>query len=235
MEQELEQQGKQKNAFSRFLARKNIEFSAKRYGIDALGAMALGLFGSLLIATIFNAIGLIPGLEFFKTIGAYGAKAAGPAMAVAIAFALKAPPLVMYSTALVGFMANDLGGAGGPLAVFFMAVIATEFGKAVSKETKVDILVTPFVTVFTGGVASVLLAKHIGTLVGYVGTFISWATLQQPFVMGLIISVVVGVALTLPISSAAICAAIGLSAIGTGDLGLALAGGAAVADRKSVV
>ena len=220
---------KEKNAFLRFLERKNIEFSAKRYGIDALGAMALGLFGSLLIATIFNAIGLIPGLEFFKTIGGYGAKAAGPAMAVAIAFALKAPPLVMYSTALVGFMANDLGGAGGPLAVFFMAVIATEFGKAVSKETKVDILVTPFVTVFTGGVASILLAKHIGTLVGYIGTFISWATLQQPFVMGLIISVVVGMALTLPISSAAICAAIGLSAIGTGDLGLALAGGAAVA------
>ena len=220
---------KQKNAFLRFLERKNIEFSAKRYGIDALGAMAFGLFGSLLIATIFNAIGLIPGLEFFKTIGGYGAKSAGPAMAVAIAFALKAPPLVMYSTALVGFMANDLGGAGGPLAVFFMAVIATEFGKAVSKETKVDILVTPFVTVFTGGVASILLAKHIGTLVGYVGTFIGWATLQQPFVMGLIISVVVGMALTLPISSAAICAAIGLSAIGTGDLGLALAGGAAVA------
>ena len=104
------------SALARFLKRKNIEFSATRYGIDALGAMALGLFGSLLIATIFNAIGLIPGLDFFKTIGGYGAKAAGCAMAVAIAFALKAPPLVMYSTALVGFMANDMGGAGGPLA-----------------------------------------------------------------------------------------------------------------------
>ncbi|MBQ9778769.1 MAG: PTS sugar transporter subunit IIC, partial [Clostridia bacterium] len=122
-------------ALRRFLARKDIVFSGKRYGIEALGAMALGLFGSLLIATIFNAIGLIPGLTFFKIIGSYGAKAAGPAMAVAIAFALKAPPLVMYSTALVGFMANDLGGAGGPLAVFFMAVAATECGKAVSKET----------------------------------------------------------------------------------------------------
>ena len=86
---------KNKSAFARFLARKDIVFSSKRYGIDALGAMALGLFGSLLIATIFNAIGLIPGLAFFKTIGSYGASAAGPAMAVAIAFALKAPPLVM--------------------------------------------------------------------------------------------------------------------------------------------
>ncbi len=220
---------KKQNKFFAFLARKDIVFSAKRYGIDALGAMALGLFGSLLIATIFNAIGLIPFLSFFKTIGSYGAKAAGPAMAVAIAFALKAPPLVMYSAALVGFMANDLGGAGGPLAVLFMAIVAVECGKAVSKETKVDILVTPFVTVFVGGVLSILLAPHIGTLVGFIGRFISWATLQQPFVMGIIISVVVGIALTLPISSAAICAAIGLSAAGTGDLGLALAGGAAVA------
>ena len=220
---------KKQNAFFAFLARKDIVFSAKRYGIDALGAMALGLFGSLLIATIFNAIGLIPFLSFFKTIGGYGAKAAGPAMAVAIAFALKAPPLVMYSAALVGFIANDMGGAGGPLAVLIMAIVAVECGKAVSKETKVDILVTPFVTVLVGGALSILLAPHIGTLVGFVGSFISWATLQQPFVMGVIISVVVGIALTLPISSAAICAAIGLSAAGTGDLGLALAGGAAVA------
>ena len=110
------------NAFFRFLSRKDIVISAKRYGIDALGAMALGLFGSLLIGTIFNAIGLIPFLKFFATIGAYGTKAAGPAMAVAIAFALKAPPLVMYSAALVGFAANDLGKAGdhllGALCVF---------------------------------------------------------------------------------------------------------------------
>ena len=212
-----------------FLERKNIEISAKRYAVDAMGAMALGLFGSLLIATIFNALGMIPALAFFKTIGAYGAKAAGPAMAVAIAFALKAPPLVMYSTALVGFMANDLGGAGGPLAVFLIALIATELGKVVSKETKIDILVTPFVTVLSGGVLAILFAPLIGTLVGYIGSFISWATLQAPFVMGLVIAVVVGMALTLPISSAAICAGIGLSAIGTGDPGLALAGGAAVA------
>ncbi len=226
-----------KNAFARFLARKDIVFSAKRYGIDALGAMALGLFGSLLIATIFNAIGLIPFLSFFKTIGGYGAQAAGPAMAVAIAFALKAPPLVMYSAALVGLAANSQGGAGGPLAVLLIAVVAIECGKAVSKETKVDILVTPFVTVFVGGVLAILVAPHIGTLVSYIGKFIGWATYQQPFVMGLAVSVVIGVALTLPISSAAICAAVGLSgvsAIAAGMnpsevYGVALAGGAAVA------
>ncbi len=229
---------KEKNAFLRFLARKDIVFSAKRYGIDALGAMALGLFGSLLIATIFNAIGLIPPLAFFKTIGGYGAQAAGPAMAVAIAFALKAPPLVMYSSALVGLIANSQGGAGGPLAVLLIAVVAVECGKAVSKETKVDILVTPFVTVFVGGVLAILVAPHIGTAVGFIGKFIGWATFLQPFLMGVIISVVVGVALTLPISSAAICAAIGLSgvaALASGTMtpdqvhGVALAGGAAVA------
>ena len=218
-----------------FLARKDIVFSGKRYGIDALGAMALGLFGSLLIATIFNAIGLIPWLSFFKTIGGYGAQAAGCAMAVAIAYALKAPPLVLYSAALVGMIANAQGGAGGPLAVLLIAIVAVEFGKAVSKETKVDILVTPFVTVFVGGGLAVLLAGYIGKLVGYIGSFIGWATLQQPFVMGVIVSVVVGIALTLPISSAAICAAIGLSGAAVGGVipenaeGLALAGGAAIA------
>lgn len=221
-----------------FLQKQNIVISAKRYGIDAMGAMALGLFGSLLIGTIFNAIGLIPHLGFFKTIGGYGAKAAGCAMAVAIAYALQAPPLVMYTAALVGFIANDMGGAGGPLAVLLIAIVAIECGKLVSKQTKVDILVTPFVTLLVGGGLSVLCARYIGKLVGYVGDLIGWATLQQPFVMGILVSVVVGVALTLPISSAAICAAIGLSGapvleagilVSRDYAGLALAGGAAVA------
>lgn len=228
-EEELHTEAKKESKFKSFLKRKNIEISAKRYGIDALGAMALGLFGSLLIATIFNAIGLIPGFSVFSTIGAYGSKAAGCAMAVAIAFALKAPPLVMYSSALFGMIANDLGKAGGPLAVLLITIVAVELGKTVSKETKVDILVTPFVTVFTGGVLSVLVAGHIGALVGYIGDFIGWAMLQQPFIMGLIVSVVIGIALTLPISSAAICAALTLSGAAGGGEGLALAGGAAVA------
>ena len=224
-----------KNAFLRFLEKKDIVFSAKRYGIDALGAMALGLFGSLLIGTIFKALGLIPYLDFFVTIGAWAQAAAGPAMAVAIAHALKAPAFVLYSAAAVGYAANAAGGAGGPLSVLLITVVAVEFGKLVSKETKVDILVTPFVTVFVGGGLSMLVAPYIGKAVGFIGTFIGWATLQQPFVMGLIISVVVGIALTLPISSAAICAAIGLSGAAVAGVvpanaeGLALAGGAAVA------
>ena len=203
-----------------FLVRKDIVFSGKRYGIDALGAMAFGLFGSLLIGTIFNAIGLIPGLAFFKEIGAYGAKAAGAAMAVAIAFALKAPPFVMYSVALVGMMANTVGGAGGPLAVLLITIVATELGKAVSKETKVDILVTPVVTITSGVLLAQLICPAVAYVMYFVGNFINTATEFAPFFMGIILSVVVGVVLTLPISSAALCAMLGLSG---------LAGGAATA------
>lgn len=201
----------------------------KRYFIDAMGAMAQGLFASLLIGTIFKALGMIPHLGFFDEIGVFAQKMAGPAMAGAIAYALEAHPLVIYSSLAVGFAANDLGGAGGPLAVFLIAIIATEIGMLVSRKTKVDILVTPFITILVGAGLSLLCAPFIGKIVGYVGDFISWAMTQQPFIMGMLVSVVIGVALTLPISSAAICASLTLSGIAGGGEGLALAGGAAVA------
>lgn len=204
----------------------------KRYFIDAMGSMALGLFASLLIGTIFKAIGMIPHLEFMATIGGYAQAMAGPAMAMAIAFSLKSHPLVIFSAAAVGYAANMLGGAGGPLAVFFIAIAAVEVGMLVSKKTKVDIIVTPFVTVFVGGILSILIAPHIGTLVGYVSRFIAWAALQAPLITGIIVSVVIGVCLTLPISSAAICAGLVLtgSAVAQGSSeGLAIAGAAAVA------
>ena len=202
---------------------------SRRYLIDALGAMAHGLFASLLIGTIFNALGLIPGLGVFKQIGSLAGSAAGPAMAVAIAFSLKASPLVIYTCALVGLLANTHGGAGGPLAVLIIAILAAEVGMLVSKKTKVDILVTPFVTLLVGGLASVWFAPYIGQAAGLVSDLISFAMTAHPFVMGVVVSVVVGCALTLPISSAAICAALGLSGMASGDAGLALAGGAAVA------
>ena len=203
----------------------------KRYFIDAMGAMALGLFASLLIGTIFKAIGMIPHLEFMATIGGYAQAMAGAAMAAAIAFSLKAHPLVIFSAATVGHAANALGAAGGPLAVFFIAIVAVEIGMLVSKKTKVDIIVTPFVTVFVGGVLSILIAPHIGTLVGYISKLISWAAIQAPLITGIIVSVVIGVCLTLPISSAAICAGLVLtgSALTGGNEGLAIAGAAAVA------
>lgn len=203
-----------------FLQRKNIIFSFKRYGVDCLGAMAQGLFCSLLIGTIIKTLGQQTGLAYLVTIGTYAAAVAGPAMAISIGFALQAPPLVLFSLAAVGGAANELGGAGGPLAVLIIAILASECGKVVSKETKVDILVTPFVTIFTGVALSTLLAPGIGATASSLGQLIMWATDLQPFLMGIIVSVLVGVALTLPISSAAICAALSLTG---------LAGGAAVA------
>ncbi len=218
-------------SFRAFLKRKDIVISAKRYGIDALGAMAQGLFCSLLIGTIINTIGsqfhipflmnpvaTIGGTEY--TVGGLASAMSGPAMAVAIGYALHCPPLVLFSLVTVGFASNALGGAGGPLAVLFVAILSAECGKAVSKETRVDILVTPLVTIFIGIALSAWWAPALGSAAMKVGDVIMWATELQPFLMGILVSVLVGVALTLPISSAAICAALGLTG---------LAGGAAVA------
>ncbi|MBP5670333.1 MAG: PTS sugar transporter subunit IIC, partial [Lachnospiraceae bacterium] len=174
-----------------FMKRKDIEISLKRYGIDALGAMAQGLFCSLLIGTIINTIGTqfkipflttpvatISGIEY--TVGGLATAMSGPAMAVAIGYALKCPPLVLFSMITVGFASNALGGAGGPLAVLFVAIIAAEIGKAVSKETKVDILVTPLVTIGVGIFFSWLIAPALGKAAMSIGNLIMWATRQQP-------------------------------------------------------
>ena len=214
-----------------FLKRKNIVISAKRYGIDALGAMAQGLFCSLLIGTILNTIGSQFHIGFLTaqiitingvgyTIGGMASFMSGAAMAVAIGYALQAPPLVLFSLATVGYACNALGQAGGPLAVLFVAIIAAEVGKAVSKETKIDILVTPIVTTLVGIGAAWVIAPPIGLAASAFGQLIMQATELQPFLMGVVVSVLVGVALTLPISSAAICSVLGLTG---------LAGGAAVA------
>ena len=193
----------------------------KRYGIDAMGAMAQGLFASLLIGTIIKTLGQQLGVDFLTSIGGdYASAMAGPAMACAIGYALHADPLVLFSLITVGFSANKLGGAGGPLSVYFIAIIAAELGQLVSKKTKVDIIVTPAVTIVVGVGCSMLIAPAIGSAASAVGDVIKWSTNQQPFLMGMLVSVVVGIALTLPISSAAICAALSLTG---------LAGGAAVA------
>ena len=214
-----------------FLKKKNIIISAKRYGVDALGAMAQGLFCTLLIGTILNTLGSQLGIGFLNspvyvngdtsfTMGGFASAMVGPAMAASIGMALQAPPLVLFSLIPVGYATNLLGGAGGPLAVLIVAIIASELGKLVSKETKIDILVTPIVTILCGIGLAALVAAPIGRAASAVGNLIMWATDLQPFLMGIIVSVLVGIALTLPISSAAICAALSLTG---------LAGGAAVA------
>ena len=209
-----------RRTFFTFLRDKDIVFSAKRYGIDALGAMAQGLFASLLIGTIIGTLGEQLGVQLLIDIGGYAKAATGPAMAVSIGFALHCPALVLFSLVAVGGAANTLGGAGGPLAVLIVSIIAAECGKLVSKETKIDIIVTPCVTIGVGALLSMWCAPAIGAAASSVGGAIMWATELQPFFMGILVAVIVGLALTLPISSAAICAALGLTG---------LAGGAAVA------
>ena len=192
-----------------------------------MGAMAQGLFCTLLVGTILNTIGSQFNIPFLTmeivsgyTVGGLASAMVGAGIAVAIGVSLKAPPLVMFSLIPIGFSANALGGAGGALAVYLVAIIACECGKLVSKTTKIDILVTPIVTILIGIGLAYLIAEPIGEAANSVGTAVKWATNQQPFLMGIVVSVLVGIALTLPISSAAICAALSLTG---------LAGGAAVA------
>ena len=135
---------------------------------------------SLLIGTIINTLGTqfhidaltrtvatVSGTEY--TVGGLASAMSGPAMAVAIGYALKCPPLVLFSLITVGFSANALGGAGGPLAVLFVAILAAEIGKAVSKETKIDVLVTPLVTIGVGVGLSAWWAPALGKAAMHVG------------------------------------------------------------------
>ena len=208
----------------------NIEFSAKRIFIDGLGGMAYGLFASLLIGTIISTVGTylfdlrftLWGNEYslFADANGFAKAVQGAAMAAAIGYAMKAPAFVLYSLLTVGYAANALGGSGGPLSVFFVSIVSIFFGKLVSKRTPVDLIITPAVTILTGVLAAMLIAPPIGEIGTVIGNFIMWATEMRPFVMGLLVSAVMGAVLTLPISSAAICAAFGLTG---------LAGGACVA------
>ena len=218
-----------------WLRRKDVSCTFQRYGIDALGAMAQGLFCTLLVGTILNTLGQQFHIGFLTetvvtissggqsigyTIGGLASLMVGPGIAVAIGSALHCPPLVLFSLIPVGYAANAMGGSGGPLAVYVVAIVACELGKLVSKETRIDILVTPIVTILSGVGVAALVAAPIGRAANAVGQAIMWATELQPFFMGILVSVLIGMALTLPISSAAICASFGL---------VGLAGGAAVA------
>ncbi len=217
---------------------------AKKYFMDAMSAMALGLFASLLIGTIFGTVGTYLGPDYIanETINAIGGfftemktfaqGASGMAIGVAIAYSLKADPLVMFSCAAVGSLSYSLGATillengesiaytAGPAGAYVAAIVAVEIGMLVSKKTKVDILVTPTVTIIAGYAIAKIICPAVAYIMYYLGDFINTATEMQPLLMGIIISVVVGMILTLPISSAAICAMIGISGI---------AGGAAVA------
>lgn len=214
-----------------FLTKKNVTLSPKKYFVDAMGSLALGLFASLLIGTIFSTLGQYTGWTFLTDLAGWAQGATGAVLGAAVAYALSAPPLVLFSAAAVGMAGNSLATAfllngveqkitAGPAGAFFVTLVAVELGKLVSKETKVDILVTPTVTIVSGVALAKLICPAISYVMYWLGYFVNTATAAQPILMGVIVSVVIGVILTLPISSAAICAMIGISG---------LAGGAATA------
>ena len=199
------------------MERKDIRISAKTYLIDALGAMAFGLFASLLIGTIFGTLGEKTQIALFNTIAEYCKSATGAALGISIAHALKAPQLVLFSAATVGIAGNALG---GPVGALISTIIGTELGKLISKETRVDILVTPGVTIISGVLAAQFVGPGISAFMTAFGDLVKTSTELQPFFMGILVSALIGIALTLPISSAAICIMLNLDG---------LAGGAATA------
>lgn len=200
-----------------FLKRKNVNFAVRTYLIDAMGAMAFGLFASLLIGTIFATLGQKTNIQIFNVISEYAKSATGAALGVSIAYALHAPQLVLFSAATVGIAGNALG---GPVGAFVATIVATELGKLVSKETRVDILVTPGVTIISGVLMAQFVGPGVSAFMSAFGNLVKTATEMQPFFMGILVSALIGIALTLPISSAAICIMLGLDG---------LAGGAATA------
>ena len=196
-----------------FLKRKNIEFSLRRYGIEALGAMALGLFSSLIVGLILKVLGEKLGLSFLVDYGKEAMGMMGPAIGVAVAYGLKAPPLVLFASTVTGMAGARLG---GPAGCFVAAVIGAEFGKLVSKETKVDIIVTPVVTIITGVATGIFIGPGINSFMVALGAMIMKATELQPIPMGILVSVIMGMVLTAPISSAALAIMLKLGGLAAG-------------------
>lgn len=200
-----------------FLQKKNVTITAKTYLIDALGAMAFGLFASLLIGTIFATLGEKTNQVFFTEISNFAKQATGAALGVSIAYALKAPQLVLFSAATVGIAGNSLG---GPVGALLSTIAATEFGKIVSKETRMDIIITPGITIISGVAVAQFAGPGVSAFMTAFGNLVNTTTEMQPLFMGILVAAFIGIALTLPISSAAICMMLSLDG---------LAGGAATA------
>ncbi|MBQ4312995.1 MAG: PTS sugar transporter subunit IIC [Clostridia bacterium] len=208
---------KSESAIASFFKKKGISFNPKVYFIDAMGAMAFGLFASLLIGTIFGKLADWTSSAFIGTMAKYATDATGAAIGIAISHSMGATGLVLYSNVAVGMAGYVLG---GPVGTYVSVVISTLVGKLISKETKLDILVTPTLTLATGIAVARWIGPILDSVMRQIGELINATTAMHPFVMGILVSVSMGIILTLPISSAALCAMIAISG---------LAGGAATA------
>ena len=196
-----------------FLAERNIELSLRRYGVDALNFMALGLFGSLIIGLILKSVGTWLGLTWLVEVGTQAQGAMGAAIGVGVAYALKAPPLVLLASASTGLAGAALG---GPVGCFIAAAVGAECGKLVSRLTPVDIIVTPAITIMVGMAAAQFVGPWVSAMMTEIGAVVMWAVEFQPILMGMLVSVLMGILLTLPVSSAAIAIALSLSGMAAG-------------------
>ncbi|MFD1019082.1 PTS transporter subunit IIC [Thalassobacillus hwangdonensis] len=205
-----------------FLERKGVHISAKAYLITALSYMALGLFSSLIIGLIIKTLGDQLQGTFMAFISdeliemgtfAMDPMIWGGAIGVAIAYGLGAPPLVLFAALFSGAFGAQLGGPAGS---YVTALFATEFGKMISKETRVDIILTPFVSITIGFLVGSFIGPPIGNFMTWFGDVIKWATTQQPLLMGILVAVLMGLALTAPISSLAIALMLSLDGIAAG-------------------
>ncbi|OOR89617.1 PTS sugar transporter subunit IID [Moraxella caviae] len=199
--------------FQQFLAQQNIEFSAKRYGLDAVNFMALGLFSSLIIGLILKNLGTWLGAEFLVDVGTQAQAAMGAAVGVGAAFGLKAPPLVLFASVITGLAGAS---AGGVVGAFVAAAVGAEFGKLLHKITPIDIIITPAATLIAGLLSAQFFAPIIAAIMASLGEFIMWAVELQPIVMSVIVAVVMGMVLTLPISSAALAISLSLGGVAAG-------------------
>lgn len=203
-----------RSGLGKFLHKKDIEISAQRYLIDAMSYMALGLFATLITGVIFRTMGDLLHIEFFsKTLAPTASSLSGAGIAVAVAMGLKAPPLVIFASVVCGTIGNTLG---GPVGAFIAAMVGTEFGKMVSKETPLDIVITPGVTMIAGGLAGALAGPPIDNAMRWIGELVMRATALQPVPMGIIVAALMGILLTLPTSSVAIWLMINVTGIATG-------------------
>lgn len=204
-----------------FYARRDIlKKLLKRYFIDALGSMAVGLFSSLIIGVIIKQISTIEVFSYLKSVTEFlepTSPVIGSVIGVSISYGLKSKPLAMFSSGIVGAIGYI---AGGPVGSFIGVIIGAEIGSFISGKTPIDIILVPFITISTGGLVANFTGPYIKDFMDILGNVITKSTDMQPLLMGIIISVIVGIALTLPISSAALCIMLGLGGI---------AGGAAVA------
>lgn len=187
----------------------------KTYIVDALSFMAMGLFCSLILGLIIKQIALIPGLDFLKDIATLlqSAPIVGGSIGMSIAFGLKRVPLVTISAVAVGALGYQFG---GPIGAYLASIVGIEAGSLISKRTPIDIIVTPLVAVVVGGLFAKYCCVPINEWIMSLGEVINRATMLNPFIMGVLVSVSVGCLLTLPISSAALCISIGIGGLAAG-------------------